>query len=255
MEETVRIGAAFAAAHDYDGEARVQRAVASDLADRIAELPLPCSPRVLEIGCGTGFLTQAALDRGIGGEWVVTDIAPAMVERCRARLADRGGLRFAVLDGEHGSRPPEAPFDLICSSLAVQWFADLPGAVARLIDWLAPGGELLFTTLAADTFQEWRAAHEDEGLIPGILPLPSVAALSAMHARDQASPVRVDARIERHPDARHFLRRLKAIGAGTPRRGHRPLPPAALRRVMCRFEANGAGATYQVVTCHYRRAE
>ena len=50
-----------------------------------------------------------------------------------------------------------------------------------------------------------------------------------------------------------FLRSLKAIGAGTPHRNHRPLSPAALRRVMARFDQAGATATYVVATCHDRR--
>ncbi|MDE8651252.1 methyltransferase domain-containing protein [Novosphingobium album (ex Liu et al. 2023)] len=244
---------AFALAERYDSHARVQRAVAEALADRIAALPLPACPRVLEIGCGTGFLTQALRDRGIGGEWWITDIAPEMVERCRARIGEAPGRHFAVLDGEHGT-PPQGPFDLICSSLAMQWFDDQGAAITRMLDWLAPGGHCLFTTLGQGSFAEWRAAHAAEGLeagTPGFMPVARFAAL--LPAR-QAVPPEVTARIEHHAGAAAFLHALKAIGARTPARRHRPLAPAALRKVMRRFEAGGASVTYEVVTCHYTRA-
>jgi malonyl-CoA O-methyltransferase len=230
MNQRERIQRAFAGAPDYDAHARVQREVANALAARIAGLDLAASPRVLEIGCGTGFLTGALAEAGIAGDWLVTDIAPEMVERCRTRMADvQGGptIRFDVLDGEHGSLG-EGAFDLICSSLAVQWFDDAPAALARLAASLAPGGHLVVTTLAPGSFTQWRAAHEAEGIAPGT---PHVA-----------------------PDARSFLRSLKAIGAGTSQPGHRPLSPAQLRRVMARFAQSGCEVTYQVVTCHLHRA-
>lgn len=251
-EPSARIGAAFAAARDYDAHARVQRVVATKLADRIAALPLPDAPRVLEIGSGTGFLTEALLDRGLTGEWLVTDLAPGMVARCRTKLGDRAGLTFAVLDGECGPRPDAAPFDLICASLAFQWFADLEAAVARLVQWLAPGGHLVFTTLGAGTFPEWRAAHLAEGLTPGTPPFPPASVFAAIRPEHQAAPPLVEYEVERHADARQFLRALKGIGAATPRSDHRPLPAGVLRRVMARFEQAGAEATYEVVTCHYR---
>ena len=65
--------------------------------------------------------------------------------------------------------------------------------------------------------------------------------------------VAVDRLTEQHPGARDFLRALKAIGAGTPAHGHRPLTPAELRRVMARFEAGGTTITYEVVTGLMRR--
>lgn len=259
-----RIRDAFAAAPDYEGQARVQREVAARLAARIAALDLPLGPRVLEIGCGTGFLTGALADAlagapaddladsGPGGEWLVTDIAPEMVERCRARLSGRAhgpGLHFAVLDGEHGT-PAGGPFDLVCSSLAVQWFDDAPAALARMARWLAPGGHLVVTTLAPGSFAEWRAAHEAEGIAPGT---PAFAPVEAFAALSPAS-LTVERHVERHADPRAFLHAVKAIGAGTSHPDHRPLTPARLRRVMARFAQSGCEVSYEVVTCHLHRA-
>ena len=207
---------------------------------------------MLEIGCGTGLLTEALLQHEIGGRWLVTDLAPDMVARCRAKLGERGELNFAVLDAEHGPRPDAAPFDVICASLAVQWFAALEPALERLLGWLAPGGHLMVTTLAAGTFAEWRAAHQAEDCLPGTPPFPPAEALAALLPGRQAAPPLVEAERANHADARAFLHSVKAIGAGTPRDDHRPLSPAALRRVMARFEAGGTCATYEVVTCHFR---
>ena len=240
-----RIARAFAGARDYDRHARIQREVARDLAAQVVTLDLPARPRVLEIGCGTGFLTQALAEAGLGGDWLVTDIAPEMVGRCRERLGDSPRRRFAVLDGEDGT-PEGGPFDLIVSSLALQWFDDAPAALARMGGWLAPGGHCVVTTLGPGSFAEWRRAHEAEGLLPGTPVFASVEAF--------ACDLAVENRIERHADARSFVHALKAIGAGTSAPGHRPLGPAQLRRVMAHFDRNGCAVTYEIVTCHLHRA-
>ncbi|MFD2135437.1 hypothetical protein ACFSLT_09780 [Novosphingobium resinovorum] len=54
----------------------------------------------------------------------------------------------------------------------MQWFDDTPAALARLSQWLAPGGHLVVTTLGPRSFQEWRAAHEAEGIAPALPPTP-----------------------------------------------------------------------------------
>jgi len=245
-----QIGRAFAAAQDYDAHARVQRRVATALAERIAALRLPANPRVLEIGCGTGFLTEALAERVGGGAWLVTDLSPAMLDRARHRLGARDGWRYAALDGEYGT--PEGRFDLIVSSMTMQWFDDLPAAAARMLGWLVPGGTLAFTTLAAGTFAEWRAAHAAEGLEPGTPTFPAATPLAAILPGHQIAPHVIERLVEHHDSARDFLLSLKAIGAGTAGRHHAPLPAGTLRRVMARFEAAGAQATYEVATCLYR---
>jgi len=241
------VARAFEAAAQYERHARVQRLVARALATRIAGLPLPSAPRVLEIGCGTGYLARALREQGLGGEWLLTDISAAMVARARENLGD--GARYAVLDGEHGAKP-EGRFDLVCASLATQWFTDEPAALARWRDWLAPGGHVMVATLGPDTFAEWREAHAVEGLEPGT---PAFTPLADLAALSPSAPLAVELYRERHADARAFLHALRAIGAGTAARFHRPLAPGALRRVMRHFEASGAIATYQVVTCHLTR--
>jgi malonyl-CoA O-methyltransferase len=240
------IAAAFGRAVDYDRHAIVQARVAERLAEGIAAHAIRPGANIFEIGCGTGLLGAALIDRIADARWLMTDISPAMVARTAQRFAGDPRVETAVMDGEFPD--DTARYDLICSSLAMQWFGDLAAAIPRLGARLAPGGMLAFTTLAEGSFAEWRDAHD--GASAGTPDYPSAAALEKM-----GLAVSVERYPVRHADARAFLRSLKAIGAGTPRTGHRALAPAILRRVMRRFEAMGATATYVVANCRLTAME
>ncbi|SFR75933.1 methyltransferase [Sphingomonas jatrophae] len=246
------VARAFDRAADYDRHAQVQREVAGWLADTL--VPLAASgARILEVGCGTGFVAAAALPRLDGVDWLMTDIADGMLARARARLGGQPGVRFGLTAGDRLNLPDEAAFDLVCSSLAAQWFDDLPGALAGLMAVLRPGGTLLVTTLMAGTFAEWQRAHAEEGLSPGTPDYPSLENLSAIRPAGASGTITPRTFVEPHRDAASFLRSVRAIGAGTPRPGHRSLGPAALRRVTRRFEATGAVARYEVALCRFDR--
>ncbi|GAA3258536.1 hypothetical protein GCM10020258_19750 [Sphingomonas yabuuchiae] len=169
MAESKAIARAFDAASAYDAHAVVQRQVADWLAERIVAVAPP-APRVLEVGCGTGFLTAATLPRLVNPDWLMTDIAPAMLAR---GLAKHPGVRGRVMDGEYPDLPGEAPFDLIVSSLAVQWFGDLEAGLRRLAGLLAPGGRMLVTTLVRGPSRRGmgrtarRVMRRESGLSPG----------------------------------------------------------------------------------------
>src|SRR3569623_364075 len=95
----VRIADAFHRAGHYDRHAAVQREVADRLAARILALGLPHDARILEIGCGTGFLGEGLVGRLPFAHYSMPDIAPGRVERARRRFTGTPYLDFAVADG------------------------------------------------------------------------------------------------------------------------------------------------------------
>lgn len=242
MNDRARLAAAFGAAAAYDQHGAIQRAVARELASRIAALPLAHAPRALDVGCGTGFLGEALIPMLPDARWMMSDLAAPMLERARARLGE--AARYHAMDGEFPDL--DGPFDLVASSLAFQWFGDLAAAVGRYRARLAPDGWLAFTTLAQGSFAQWRAAHGD--LPCGVPDYPAPGALAAMGlAVDIVDLPFTDG-------GRAFLRHLHGIGARLPREGHRPLSPAQLKQVIARFDEAGGTATYRVAFCTLRKA-
>jgi len=228
-----RVQAAFSGADDYDSAASVQSEAASRLARKMVDR-LPGAPaRILEIGCGTGLLSRQLATAFPASHLTLTDISPAMLERCQTRLGP--GATYSVMDGEVPNGI-EGPFGLIASSLAMQWFTDLPGSIGRLSRLLATGGRLIFATLGAQSFQEWRQAHADFGLPCGLHDYPSL--------EDFPLPPGVTARIEsetiteRYPSAQAFAHALKTLGAGTPRPGYRPLQTSAFRQLLRKLDGH-----------------
>ena len=168
-----RVARCFGArAGEYEDHAGLQRQIASELATL---LPSREAPSVLEVGCGTGFLTAHLLDAYRQGDFLITDIAPEMVAECRERQGSSPvqKMRFAEMDGE----APDAagPFDVIALSMTLQWFADPLTGLARLGGLLNPGGQIVYATLGPDSFPEWRAALAVENVPDGTITMPGAA--------------------------------------------------------------------------------
>jgi malonyl-CoA O-methyltransferase len=243
-KRTERIRRAFgAAAEGYEDSAGVQAIVAETVAKLAAQRRVAAQARILEIGCGTGLLTRHIRAQWPEAELAVSDLAPEMV-----RQAARNPMlsaSFFTMDGEWPCFEGEW-FDLILSSLAFQWFEDLPSALERLFALLRPGGSLIFSTMADRSFAEWRAAHEELGLTAGTPDYPSLDALKALAAGyPDGAAFDEDYAVE-FGSARAFLKHLKGIGATVAAEGRAPLSPAQLRQVSRAFEAGGARATYHV---------
>ncbi|WP_019644055.1 methyltransferase [Novispirillum itersonii] len=245
-KETVRSRFDSAAA-TYDGDGQAQRQIAAALAGQI--LPrLPRRPlRGLEIGCGTGFLTAALLPAlPAGSQWLATDLSAAMVAACLSRVIppDSITLTGAVMDGE--APPQTLPADLVVSSMAVQWFRDLPAGLRRLRRHLAPGGLLAVTTLGSGTFTEWRDLCRAAGVVPGTPPYPTADALRA--ALGPSATVLQSRQPLPFDRTEGFLRHLRGTGARTAAPGHPPLSAGQLRRVLRQRAGQPFTTAYDVLT-------
>ncbi len=216
----------------YDRHARLQRDIADKLA---ADLPALDAPNVLEIGCGTGFLTRHLLQRYRRGSVLITDIAPEMVAACRANFAAAGNARFAVLDGE--APPEDARFDLIVSSMVVQWFDDPARGLERLRSRLAPGGVLLFAASGPDFLVEW---SNEMRALDFALDDPPTENLPGLLREERTT---VD-----YGSARALLAELRGTGAARPLGAGKRLTPSRLRQAMEAFDKRHDGvATWHII--------
>jgi len=225
------------AASTYAAATPIQRQVAAALAERIAGSGLPEAPRVAEFGCGVGYLAEALWPKLEPGLWIATDLAPAMAAAA-ARALPPGGLA-AVMDA---ARPALQPgFDLICSSLTLQWLGDPASAVAAWRALAGPGGRLAVATLIDGSFREWRAALAQAGVADQRPRFPSLETLRGWFPGARVETLTLT---DRHPSALAFARNAKAAGidAGF----GRSLDAGAMRRALRAFEADGAAVTYEV---------
>ena len=225
------------AAATYAGATAIQRQVAAALAERVAGSGLAEAPRVAEFGCGVGYLAQALWPKLEPGLWIATDLAPAMAA-ATARVLPPGGFA-AVMDA---GRPALAPgFDLVCSSLTLQWLEDPAATLAGWRALVKPGGRLGVATLVDGSFREWRTALGQAGAAD---PRPEFPPLQTL--RDWFGPgARIEtlSLTERHASALAFARNAKAAGidAGF----GRALDAGVMRRALRAFEAGGAAVTYE----------
>ncbi|MBB5084121.1 class I SAM-dependent methyltransferase [Nonomuraea endophytica] len=96
--------------------------------------------RVLDVGCGTGYLTRIVAP--IAAEVTGVDPSPPMVEHARSRAP--GNCAYLVGEGQ-ALALPDGSFDVVMSTLAVHHIpAGLRGAAVReMFRVLRPGGRLL----------------------------------------------------------------------------------------------------------------
>lgn len=116
--------------------------------------------RVLDIGCGTGFLLERLAGRGFSG--VGIDLSPESVEHARRRLAEIGAAdRLTAIVGS-AYEPPAGPYDLIALTDVLEHLEDPRACLAALRAQLAPGGLLVISTPNRRSLpgaRRWLAEH------------------------------------------------------------------------------------------------
>lgn len=213
----------------YDQYAVVQKEMARELLLKIRSTGRYFR-NILEIGCGTGFLTELLAREYPLAQITATDIAPEMIVVAREKLAVFSNINYFVADGENlmvDNVSFDPSFDLIVSNAVFQWFTDYTAAFTQYHAYLEPGGYLIFSTLGAGTFKELYVCLKDgqKGKSPCKLgdhiihnkrePFIENKHLQKVmfNAGFQFAGVEEVTKMEYFNSSRYFLRALKMIGA------------------------------------------
>lgn len=132
----------------YNDNAKIQKKMAERL---LSFLDRKDFNDILEIGCGTGFLTQLVNDSFNFNTYTANDI----VESCEKYVKEiNPKINFIPADIEKAVENSDKKYDLIISNAAFQWVENLESFIKLLVSKLNDGGVLLFSTFGPENFRE-----------------------------------------------------------------------------------------------------
>jgi trans-aconitate 2-methyltransferase len=112
----------------------------------IANIPDVGARVMIDLGCGTGRLTDRLRARWPEAQVTGLDSSPAMLEQARG---DFPAIEWVETDVANWA--PDAKLDIIMSNAALHWLPDHAALFPRLFGYLSPGG-----VLAVQMPRNWR---------------------------------------------------------------------------------------------------
>ena len=133
---------------NYNENAKIQKRMAERLMTFIQNKH---PQKILEIGCGTGFLTQLISKSFEFEEYLTIDI----VEECREYINQiNSTISFLPIDIEEFIKTNTEKYDLIISNATLQWVNNFENVINKLKHLLNQNGELVLSTFGKENFKE-----------------------------------------------------------------------------------------------------
>ena len=245
------------AAKSYDNNAILHEEVLKRMLQRLQYIRHQ-PETILDFGCATGKGVRGLQKVYPRARVIACDMAYEMLLRARANYRLLSKRRLVTADLE---RLPfaEQAFDLVFSSLTLQWSNDLGATLKEFARISRPGTLLLFASFGPGTLRELAASWQALDSYPHVHRFVDMHDVGdAMVAAGFAQPV-VDAEIIRmeYQEFRPLLDDLRNIGASNAEIGRRRglMTPGQLRRLEAGYREYGFEnekffASYEVVYGH-----
>lgn len=146
------------AAYSYDDAAELQRQVANELlafirsADQREQIS-----SILDLGCGTGFMTQAMYEQGLAQQLYAADIAEGMISFGKSH--HNANAQWLCADAENLPLS-SALLQWVYSSFALQWCPDLTQAFSEIYRVLENDGYFACALPGPGTLGELEASWQ-----------------------------------------------------------------------------------------------
>lgn len=204
------------ASKDYDELSLIQREVADELFAKIGSLD--STHRVLDIGIGTGYLSQRLRLKCPNLRLYGIDLASGMLEISKQKIRD-----VLLLQSDAKYLPfKEEVFDLVISNLAYQWVDDLGRALGNARSVLKKKGNFYFTIFSENTLIELRQVifelldkdTKTRKLRP-LVHLPNKSFVEKALEDVGFTNIKIDIKVKKeyYPNLLELLNWLKMIGA------------------------------------------
>lgn len=248
--DKLKIKHAFSnASTTYDCVAQLQRDIGHNLLTQFLQRNL--TGNVVDMGCGTGFLTQLLFPFCHKANLIALDLALPMLHATRDKLAN--SVSYVCADAEN------LPFainsiDTLFSNVALQWCQPIDKALKELNRVLNVDGTLIFSTFGSHTLCELKTAWESVDNFPHVNLFYDSQQLQ--QALQQAGfnhlEIKVLSYFPCYENVLDLMRELKHIGAhnvNSARRKHLTTR-AALQTMMENYPCTESGeiiATFEVI--------
>jgi malonyl-CoA O-methyltransferase len=250
-----KIRQSFAAsAQTYDNVAALQRRVGINLLDNLGACSTPYSENksktLLDLGCGTGFLTSELLvqDQVI----IALDIALPMLQLTRTKLGDK--VSYICADAEQIPLA-EHRIDCVFSNLALQWCLNLETVFFDIKRILKPGGRLVFSTFGPKTLQELKSAWATVDNYSHVNEFYSADELTCFLKRAGYTEITIESKlhVSNYDSVMALMQELKSIGAHNVLEGRNKniTPKSALKAMISAYHRHLTEsqilATYEII--------
>lgn len=210
-------------ASEYDQHTAVQKRVVVNLARHIETESVTAPDSILDIGSGTGSLLSRLHSIYPTAALCGVDLAYNMCLSTSAKLG--GNCTVVNADAEHLPFG-DGLFDLVVSTSALQWVADLSRALHEMRRVMKPGGTLSVAFFCEGTLGELQRCFCEADVAPGADKGRRSARLHKFYSVEIVKEIldsmdfetfvlNSETEIDWYDDVSSLLRSIKNIGAGT----------------------------------------
>ncbi len=250
------------AAKNYDTFSLLQQTVTDRLMESFDHIKINPS-LILDLGSGTGYGARHLKQQFKKAQIYQMDLSVEMLKSSRKQFSRYFSKNHFLCADANKIPLPDNSFDLVISSLMLQWCNDPDAVFAEIKRVLKPNGVFLFTSFGPDTLKELRESWkqvDDDVHVNAFADMHDIGDSLIRNGMD-APVLSIEHMVLTYDECKQLMRELKNIGAHNVNNGRRKTLTGKqrLQKMIKNYESyrqdNKLPATYEVIYGHAWKPE